>query len=107
VLSREEVQAVVDRIVARARPQKVVVFGSYAKGTATGTSDLDILLVKETELPMARRAEELAPVVSRRWLSIDIHVYTPDEVEEYGKDQFGFVRSALTTGRVVFEQIPS
>lgn len=104
MLSREEIQVLVDRIVSRTRPHKVVVFGSYAKGTATSKSDLDILLIRETDLPMARRAEEVAPLVSRPWLSVDVHVYTPEEVEEYAKDRFGFVRSALTSGWVVFER---
>jgi len=102
-LSPEEIQRLVDRIVLRTRPKKVVVFGSYAKGAATSDSDLDIMLVQDTDLPMARRADDLAPLLSSGWISVDVHVYTPDEVEEYAKDRFSFVSSALASGKTAFE----
>lgn len=99
----DEIDSLVRRIVARIQPQKVIIFGSYAKGTATIKSDLDIFVIKETELPMAHRADDLRPVLSHALIPVDVHIYTPEEVEEYGQEPFSFVHSILRTGKTVFE----
>lgn len=103
MLTHKEIKRLVRRIVARIQPQKVIIFGSYAKGTATIKSDLDIFIIKEMELPMARRADDLVPMLSQSLIPIDVHIYTPEEVEEYGKEPFSFVNSILKSGRTVFE----
>lgn len=104
MLTQNEIDKVIRRIVARTQPQKVMIFGSYAKGTATIKSDLDILVIKETELPMANRADDLAPMLSNALIPVDVQIYTPEEVEEYGKEQFSFVKGVLESGRTVFER---
>ncbi len=103
MLTTAEIEALVQRIVARARPRRVIVFGSYAKGTATKGSDLDIVVVKETELPMARRADGLRGLLSSSLVPVDVHVLTPEEVDEYAGKEFSFVNSVLTSGWTVFD----
>ncbi|HEV2772339.1 MAG TPA: nucleotidyltransferase domain-containing protein [Thermoleophilaceae bacterium] len=102
MLRQEEIDELVGQIVARIEPQKVILFGSYAKGTATIRSDVDLLVIKETELPIARRTDDLRPLLSRSLIPVDVHVYTPEEVEEYGKDPMAFINSVLKSGRTVF-----
>jgi uncharacterized protein len=102
MLRPEEIDELVRRIVACIRPQKVVIFGSYAKGTATARSDLDVFVVKETEMPRARRADELRPMLSQFLIPVDVHVYTPEEEAEYGKEPFSFVDSILKWGKTVY-----
>ena len=41
----EQIQAIVSKIVETAKPQKVILFGSYAYGTPNKDSDLDILVI--------------------------------------------------------------
>lgn len=103
MLTPNEIDNLVRRIVACIQPQKVVIFGSYAKGTATIKSDLDVLVIKETTLPMANRADDLKPMLSQRLIPVDVHIYTPEEVEEYGKEPFSFINSILRSGKTVFE----
>jgi uncharacterized protein len=102
MLTPTEIDALVRRIAERIQPQKVILFGSYAKGTATVHSDLDLLVIKETELPMALRAEDLKPMLAASLIPVDVHVYTPEEVEEFGKEPFSFVQSVLKSGKTVF-----
>lgn len=99
-----EIDQLVQRIVTRIQPQQVIIFGSYAKGTATIKSDLDILIIKETELPRHRRADELKPIFSQSLMPIDVHVYTAEEIDEYGKEQFSFVSNILQSGKTVFKE---
>lgn len=102
MLTQNEIDKLVRRIVARIKPLKVIIFGSYAKGTATITSDLDVFVVKETTLPMAVRADDLQPMLSQTLIPVDVHIYTPEEVEEYGKKPLSFVNSVLRSGKPVF-----
>jgi predicted nucleotidyltransferase len=107
MLTPAEIDALVRRIVERIQPEKVILFGSYAKGTATINSDLDLLVIQETELPMAMRADDLKPMLSSSLIPVDVHVYTPEEVEEFGKEPFSFLQSVLKSGRTVFESSAS
>lgn len=102
MLTPTEIDTLVRRIVARIQPKQVIIFGSYAKGTATIKSDLDIFVIKETDLPMANRADDLKPMLSHALIPVDVHIYTPEEVEEYGKEQFSFVNNILKSGKTVF-----
>lgn len=104
MLTKTEINTLVERIVERIQPQKVILFGSYAKGTATIKSDLDIFIIKETELPPANRADVLKPLLANSLIRVDVHVYTPEEVEGYGEEQFSFVNSVIKSGKTVFEQ---
>jgi uncharacterized protein len=105
MLTVSEIDNIVQRIVTLIQPQEVIIFGSYAKGLATIKSDLDILVIKETELPMANRANELAPILSHALIPVDVHIYTPEEVEEYSQEPFSFVSSILKSGITVFRNM--
>jgi predicted nucleotidyltransferase len=104
MLTPDEIENLVQRIVARLRPQKVILFGSYAKGTPTTRSDVDFFVIKQTDQPMARRADHLKPLLSHALIPVDVHIYTPEEAEEYGKEPFSFVNSILKSGKTVFEE---
>src|SRR3954464_8450397 len=104
MLSSREISRVVALIVEALSPERVIVFGSYAKGKANARSDLDVLVVKDTPLPPVRRADGVRPLLARLLVPVDVHVYTPEEVEEYGRDAMSFVASVLRTGRVAYER---
>lgn len=103
MLTGGEIDAVVEQVVALLQPQKVILFGSYAKGTAKATSDLDVMVIKETQLPMHRRAESVGPALHDLLVPIDVLVYTPEEVAEYGRDPFSFISTVVRSGSVAFE----
>ena len=104
MLKEEEIKKLVERIVSRIQPDKIIIFGSYAKNTATNKSDLDLLIIKETHLPMSLRDEEIRPLLSNLLIRIDVHFYTPEEVEEYGSEEYSFVHSIMKTGKVLYEK---
>lgn len=102
MLTAEEIDALVARVVAHVRPEKVIVFGSYAKGTASARSDLDLCVVVDTPLPAFRRADALRPLLAGYLVPVDIHVHTPEEMQEYGKERHSFLHSVLMSGNVVY-----
>lgn len=84
-------------------PKAIILFGSRANGTAHEDSDVDILLIKETNETFNKRITE-AHRVLRTNLPIDIVVLTPTEVENYKKNS-SFYQSVFTSGKVLYGRI--
>lgn len=80
-------------LVANYAPERILVFGSHATGTATSASDLDLLVVKRTEAPRYKRIAEVEALLSPLLKRIDVNVFTPAEMREQMDVPFSFVRS--------------
>ncbi len=97
---------IVARIVRAADPEKIVLFGSRARGDFRPQSDIDILVVQRSDLARHARAmpiyAALAGVASP--VDIELVVYTPIEVEEWASADAAFVTTALREGRVLYEK---
>jgi predicted nucleotidyltransferase len=104
MLTEKEITRIIEKIVERIQPDKIIMFGSYAKGKETQKSDLDLFIIKETHLPMRQRNVEIKPIVANLIINVDLHVYTAEEIREYGAEQYSFIHSILKTGRVVYER---
>jgi predicted nucleotidyltransferase len=76
----------------------VVLFGSYAQGRRDLFTDLDLLVVMESDVPFVERVAALYAKL-RPKVATDILVYTPGEFEEMKERRF--VRHALQTGMVL------
>ena len=70
-------QLIVDDVVRLARPLRVVVFGSVARGEAGPASDLDLLVVMPDGAPRRATAQRLYVDVPRRGMALDLVVATP------------------------------
>ncbi|MEK9179937.1 MAG: nucleotidyltransferase domain-containing protein [Patescibacteria group bacterium] len=78
--------------------EKVILFGSRARGNADESSDLDLIVVKNTDKPFVRRLVD-APYFS---IHSDIFVYTPKEFEQMQENENPFVMNALEHGVVLY-----
>ena len=104
MLTEPEINTLVRRIMRVLQPERVILFGSYAKGTAASASDVDLLVIKETPLPPARRAEDLLPMLQQMLIPVDVHIYTPEEVTELAREPWSFIHSVLQTGRTLYPE---
>jgi len=98
------IQEMVRRIVAAVDPVRVVLFGSQARGGAGPESDLDFLIIQETDLPRPKRSAPLYSLLRDFPCSKDILVYTPREVEEDAALPHALVTTALREGKVLYEK---
>ncbi|MCZ6676163.1 MAG: nucleotidyltransferase domain-containing protein [Candidatus Poribacteria bacterium] len=97
---------ITQRIVAEFHPNQVILFGSYADGKPNANSDVDLLVVMDSNEPMTQRAIRVAEVAQVRFLPMDILVYTRDEItERLAKGDF-FIIEILTTGKVLYRYDP-
>lgn len=78
------VDIVVDAIVKDLSPRMIVIFGSVAKGTANGESDLDMMVVMDTDKKHFERSSDVQMSLWKRKLILDadVIVVTPEEYEE-------------------------
>jgi predicted nucleotidyltransferase len=94
---------IVRRIRATATPEKIILFGSYARGEEKTDSDLDIFIIMESDLPRYKRAIPFYQALSGLGLAKDIVVYTPAEVAEWQTASCSLVATVLREGKVLYE----
>lgn len=94
----------VDRIRDAMEPERIVLFGSRARGTAREDSDFDLLVVKESSEPRYRRSAPLYTRLADLPVEVEIVVYTPEEVLDWSNVPQAFVSTALREGKVLYER---
>ena len=95
---------IVRRLVKAIDPDKIILFGSRARGDFRGQSDVDLLIVKETSKPKHRRTGEAYRALAGIGVPKDILWYTPGEVEEWSEAKYHITSQAIREGRVLYEK---
>ena len=99
----ELIDEMVRRIVEILHPEKIILFGSRARGEARPGSDIDLLVIADSSKPRHQRAAPLYGAVSDILVAMDILVYTPGEVKEWSNVPQAFVTTAVREGQVLYK----
>jgi uncharacterized protein len=83
-------------------PQRIVLHGSLARGDWNRASDIDLIIVKETNLPFTKRISEVIGLCDTT-LSVEPLIYTPDELAAMLEAGNSFLEKALRQGKVLYE----
>jgi predicted nucleotidyltransferase len=102
-IDSSQIEVIVRRIVDIIHPEKVVLFGSRARGDAHPGSDIDLLVIAESEESRHRRSIPLYGVLSDIFVPMDIVVYSPQEIQEWSGVRQAFVTAALREGKILYE----
>ncbi|MGD0111101.1 MAG: nucleotidyltransferase domain-containing protein [Armatimonadota bacterium] len=100
---RQELSDWVPRIVAEMRPERVILFGSAARGEAGEASDIDLTVIAETELSFFDRIGRVLRLY-RGDREINVLVYTPDEWQQMLAEGRRFIKRIADEGRVLYER---
>lgn len=103
-ISPQLLDEITRRIVDRFHPRRVIVFGSQARGDTRRGSDVDLFVEMETDRRPPERAAEVAAVFGLRPWSLDVVVYTPEEVERMRLIRGTLLHRIEQEGRVVYER---
>jgi uncharacterized protein len=95
---------VVNRIVHRFNPQRIILFGSYANGKPDNNSDVDLLIVMKVEGSTRQAANEIDILMADRLIPMDFLVLTPEQFERQKRIVGTIGRQAAREGKVVYEQ---
>ena len=98
----QTVEDVVRRLVEEYHPDRIILFGSHATGQAREGSDIDLLVVKETDKRPIDRRIEAERLLSDRQIPLDIQVYTPREIRDLYMAGSHFVEEVVQSGRVLY-----
>jgi len=97
------VECVVEQLSRGYTPEKIILFGSLATGTASHGSDIDLLIIKQTDKNPWQRMREVNQLVEHS-VPIDLLVYTPEELQARIAMHDFFVLDILEHGKVVYER---
>lgn len=93
------------RIASKLKPEKIILFGSYAYGSPTPDSDVDLLVIMKTRAKQIDRYLAVSNLLYPREFPVDIIVKTPREIQaELKKKGNFFLREVLAKGKVVYER---
>ncbi|MFW6046966.1 MAG: nucleotidyltransferase domain-containing protein [Candidatus Woesearchaeota archaeon] len=101
-ITEEKIEEVVSKIVEASDPEKVILFGSYANKNHNEDSDLDFLVIKETNLPQRKRGIEVRKNLWGIGVPVDIVVYTPEEIKEWQNISNSFIHNILKKEEVLY-----
>jgi predicted nucleotidyltransferase len=98
----ETLEEVVRRIVTVGSPLRIVLFGSRATGRARPGSDLDLLIVEESDLPRYKRPVKYLRALVGVFPAKDVVVWTPREIEAWSGVPTAFITSVLRQGKTLY-----
>jgi len=102
MIDEKIIETIKKKIVAAVSPEKIILFGSYATGKATKESDLDLVVVWNSDLNSHERNIFLSKLFPKRNFSLDIFAFTRKEAEKL-KDVAGtIVYEAFHHGKVIY-----
>jgi len=101
---RGQIAEMVDRIIERFHPERIILFGSHARGEAGGDSDVDLLVVMPVKGSKREKAVEIGVALHDFPVPKDVLVVTPEEFQRR-KEIVGTVeRPADREGKVLYAQ---
>lgn len=105
ILVTDQLPEITKRIVDLIQPDKIILFGSYARGDYDQDSDIDLLVVVEGVASTRVESNRIRQALRGLLSPVDVIVATPDQIERY-KDSIGMIyRSVLREGKVIYDRV--
>ncbi len=102
MLSENTLREIVRRIVEVAQPEKIILFGSAARGEMGPNSDVDLLVVKSGEFDQSRLVGDVYVNLHGVGQAVDVILATPEQVERYRNTHCLIIAPALREGKEVY-----
>jgi predicted nucleotidyltransferase len=104
MIETNKINDIVNLIAGRFNPDKIILFGSYAAGNPNNDSDIDLLVIKDTDLPRHRRSFDIQKSLIGSMIPMDILVYTQKEFDQEKREKYSFISSAIKTSKILYER---
>ncbi len=102
MVTQEQINEIKRRIIENIKPQKIILFGSYGDGNPTEDSDLDLLIVKESNIPRYKRGREIRKHLRGLKIPVDLLVYTKNEIQKWSNVKTAFITTVMGKGKVLY-----
>ncbi len=97
------IRALAEQIADKFKPEKIILFGSYAYGKPRPESDVDLLVVMNTALRERKQRLEISRALSPRPFPLDVLVKTPKQIAERLGLGDPFLQEITSKGKVLYE----
>ncbi len=104
MIEESKIREIVNKIAIGFSPDRIILFGSYATGQANEDSDLDLLIVKDTDLPMHKRNIEIRKALIGTKVPMDLLVYTNYEYENEKNQKYSFLYQLTDKTQTLYER---
>ncbi|MBI3760865.1 MAG: nucleotidyltransferase domain-containing protein [Chloroflexi bacterium] len=98
------IQAIADRIAEKFKPDKIILFGSYAYGDPQPWSDVDLLVVMETTLTPNKQRRAISRALAPKPFPMDVVIRSSRELEERIPLGDWFLKEIVERGKVLYER---
>ncbi|MEQ1552744.1 MAG: nucleotidyltransferase domain-containing protein [Ferruginibacter sp.] len=108
MVTQSQIQQLVNEIAVGYKPDKIYLFGSYANGTATKDSEIDLFIVKDTTERKKDRVETVLNILDINTypnVGVDFIIFTPKEIEATNKYVISIAKEAIKTGKLLYERV--
>jgi len=106
-----EMSKVLEEITRRIRattvPEKIILFGSHARGEAEPDSDLDLLVIVSGVTHPRQESTRIRRALRGLLVPIDVIVATPEQIGKYGNTIGLIYEPATREGKVLYERTPT
>jgi predicted nucleotidyltransferase len=102
-LLEKNLAKVTSALIAKYNPQKIILFGSLARGKTCESSDIDLLIVKDTHKPYFERIKEVIKLCSYD-VGIDFFIYNPAEFQGALKTKSFLRDEMIKKGKVLYDK---
>ena len=101
-LEQKVLKEIIRRVVESAHPEKIILFGSAARGDMGPNSDVDLLVVKGGKFDHRRLTGDIYVSLHGVGQAVDVVVVTPEQVERHRNTHWMVIAPALREGREVY-----
>ena len=102
MVSFNQIENAARKIGEQAHAQTVILFGSHAREQASENSDVDFLVIADSDLPRYKRSRKLHLMFKPYPFPMDILVYTPEEVKKESESEISFISRVLREGKRLY-----
>lgn len=102
MISRQQITRFAKAVAAQFKPERIVLFGSYAYGKPTADSDVDLLVIMPEDRREGRKAAQIRNAIAANF-PLDLVVRTPDDVKWRLAEGDCFLQEILSKGRTLYE----
>ena len=99
---QKEIENITRQIVKKYKPEKIILYGSFAHGKPHKDSDVDLLVLKKTKKEKTKRHLELDKILIDRTIPLDILIYTPQEIKERLSLEDFFIKNIIKQGKTLY-----
>ncbi len=103
-MESQRIEEITAAIVEKFNPRRIVLFGSHARGEDNPESDLDLFVEMETDLSPPDRSVQVSAILGLRPWSLDVVVYTPEEVNRLRNVRGTLLSIIEEEGRLLYER---